>query len=194
MNCVWIEIPVIIRVVCRGVGHWGWTVPRVVIHYHLSDGLVVALHHPDRMWTSGVQVVDITRKWYRDHVIATPEAAQLLVFYLVSHVEGCDRLVGFHIPQLAGLVAGSGEEALVVCTPGDSVDSTRMSIFTLRLEFSDLEWEIIFFNCRLNPPYVLVVQTVLVVQWNLDIRTSISGFTRYTDENSSDYRISRLRD
>jgi hypothetical protein len=32
------------------------------------------------------------------------------------------------------------------------------------------------------------------VQWNLDNRTSITGFIRYPDENMSVYRISRLRD
>ena len=64
----------------------------------------MALNHTDWVRTPGVQVVDIPRQGDRYHVVATPQAAQLLIFYFIPHVEGCDGLVGFHVPQLASLV------------------------------------------------------------------------------------------
>ena len=115
------------------------TLPGVVILNHLGNGLVVALDHTDRVWTPRVQVVYISRQGDGDHVLATPETAQLLVFNLIPHVEGCDGLVRFHVPQLARFVAGCRQEALVVSAPRDGVDSAGVSVFTLGLEFGNLK-------------------------------------------------------
>ena len=97
----------------------------------------MSLDHADRMRTSRVQIVDVA--WQRDanHVLAAPEAAQLLILDLVSHKEGGDWFVSFDVPKLAGLVAGRGQEALVVGAPSDGVDATGVSVLSFRQKFGD---------------------------------------------------------
>ena len=106
----------------------------ILILDHFRDRLVVTLNHANRMRASRVQVVDVTGQRDRDHKISAPEATQLLILDLVAHQEGGDRLVCLDVPQLAGLVAGGRQKALVIGTPRNSVNTSSVGILSFRLE------------------------------------------------------------
>lgn len=97
----------------------------------------MTLDHADGVGAARVQVVDVAGERDADHEVAAPEAAELLVLDLVAHGEGDDRLVGFDVPELAGLVPRRGEEPLVVRAPRDGVNASGVCVLSVRQKLGD---------------------------------------------------------
>lgn len=64
-----------------------------------------------------VQIVDVARQGDAEQVVLLPQAAQLLVHDVGAHVEGGDRRVAAHVPQLHRLVPGGRDQLGTVWAP-----------------------------------------------------------------------------